>query len=68
MVNPGVGNVERNIVASTLILKQEKNFQQQKIITMPFVVEKKKGLKKMSIAEVVVQDIVQHVGRFTQHL
>ncbi len=62
MVNPGVGNVERNIVASTLILKQEKNLRQQKTIMMPFVVETKKDLRKMSTVEEDVQDIVLHDG------
>jgi hypothetical protein len=58
----GVGSVERNIVANTIILKQERNYPQQKTITMPFVVERKRDFLKKRIVEEGVQAIAQNAG------
>ena len=66
--NRGVGTVERNTADSTTIRKQEKNFRQQKTITMGFVVERKKDLKKTNTVEEDVQDIAQPDGKLTLFL
>lgn len=42
--NPGAGTVERNIVVAIMMLKQDKRYRQQKIITMIHVVGRKKDL------------------------
>lgn len=60
----GVGNVERNTVVRTTIRKVVKNFRQQKIIMIPFVVEKKMDLRKTTIALEDIQDIVLVVGNY----
>ncbi len=61
--NPGVGNVERNTAASTIILTPVKSCPRQKTIMMPFVVEMKKDLKKRNIVVELVQDIVLPDGK-----
>jgi hypothetical protein len=60
--SPGVGNVERNIVANTTTLKQGKNYLQQKTIMMPFVVGAKKDSSKKTIVGEAVQAIVHLDG------
>lgn len=60
--NLGVGTVERNIVASTTIRKQVPSCLQQKTITMTFVVERRKDLKKRNTVVEDVQDIAPLVG------
>ena len=64
--NLGVGSAEKNTVDNTITLKQGKSFRQQKTITMPFVVEMKKILKKMNIVVEDVQGIVMNDGKLSQ--
>jgi hypothetical protein len=66
--NLGAGNVERNTVDNIMTLTQDKNFLQQKTTMMPFVVEKKKTLRKMNIVEEDVQGIVLGVGKINHCL
>lgn len=62
MESPGVGSVERNTVVSFIIQNQAKNYQQQKTIMMPFVVETKKDSKKKTIVVEDAQAIVRNDG------
>ena len=63
VVDPGVGNVERNIVVNIMILKQGNSYLQQKIITMIHVVGMKKASKKRTIVGEGVQGTVPGGGR-----
>ncbi len=58
----GAGPVERNIVVLILILSQDKNFLQQKIIILLIAVQRKRDLHKRSTALEVIQDIVKSDG------
>lgn len=60
----GVGNVKRSIVVNIMMLQRGRNYRQQKIITIPFVVGKKMALKKKSIVLEVTQDIVRNDGSY----
>jgi hypothetical protein len=59
----GVGHVERNIVASTMIRARDSNYRQQKTTMTPFVVEKKKDLSKINTVGVDVQVTVLNDGK-----
>ena len=50
VVGPGVGRVVRSIVPSTLIRPQVTGFQPRKIITIPFVVRRRRGSSRRIIA------------------
>ena len=62
MVNHGAGHVERNIVVSIIILPRVKNYLQQKTVMMLLAVNKKKVLRKKTIAAVVIRAIVHRDG------
>ena len=63
MGNHGAGNVERNIVANTMILFPVKCFQTQKITIPPFVVKKKRDSSKKTIVPVGIQAIAPNDGK-----
>ena len=62
MVAVGAGHVERNIVVSIIILPRVKNYLQQKTVMMLLAVNKKKVLRKKTIAAVVIRAIVHRDG------
>jgi hypothetical protein len=59
----GVGLVERNIALLTTIPKLEKDIKIQRIITTPFVVNKRRDSKKKSIVLVDIADIAEKGGK-----
>ncbi len=60
----GVGNAKKNTAVCTTILIQVKNFLQQKIITMGFVVQRRKDSNRETIVGVDVLDIALNAGSF----
>ena len=64
--DPGAGNVERNIVLRIMIPQLVRNFLQQKIIMIPFVVKKKKDSKKKIIVLEVIQGTVPSAGSYAR--
>lgn len=59
---PGVGNAERNTALNITIRQLEKNYLQQKIITMIHVVGMKKDLSKKTTVEADAQATVPSAG------
>jgi hypothetical protein len=62
VVGPGVGRVVRSIVLSTLIRSQGQGNQMRKIITIPFVVRRRRGSSRRIIAEEDTARIVRGGG------
>lgn len=60
----GAGPVERNIVVLILILSQDKNFLQQKIIILLIAVQRKRDLHKKNTVLEVIQGIVKSDGSY----
>ena len=63
MVAHGVGHAARNIVLNTMTPSQVNGFLQQKTITPPTAVVKRKDSKKKTTALEDIQAIVLNAGR-----
>lgn len=61
--NPGVGPVERNIVANTMILFPVRCCPMRRITTLLSAVKKNQDLSKKSIVPVGTRDIVENDGK-----
>jgi|LauGreDrversion4_2_1035121.scaffolds.fasta_scaffold609014_2 hypothetical protein len=68
VVVPGAGNVERNIARNTMIKNLGNAYPQQKTITIPFAVRKRKDSNKKTIVEVAIQVTVLDAGKYIYYL
>jgi hypothetical protein len=64
VVDPGAGNVERNIARNTMIQNLGNAYPLQKIIIIPFAVRKRRDLNKKTIVEVAIQATVLDAGKY----